>query len=511
MTNTSSNDDRRLEQMVAYLDGELSPVEMSLVERQLAEDADFRHELQSIERAWSALDALPITTVDDKFSQTTMELVVGAARQDLAEKTCAVPIRRRKNYLGKILLATAAAALALLMVRLVRENPNRVLLADLPSIQYVDIYSQFREADFLPRLHAELGDDVWVADLTPEELAVQVSDFKTISTFESRREWVEQLNEEDRAALRARYNRFLALSPEEQARLRDLHAVLTSAPNHDQLECSLLQYQAWLNALPASRQFELRDMPVEERVREIVTQQRREANNQWIELTPEEMRRLERVLESIRQRLFQAMAAQQRDNMNTPNDRDRSARLTQQQRQQEVRQQVIEHRDEWLPEILNVLSAKNRTKFEEYAPQQQQRQIIQWILQTRNREEGRRGEPPFFEQVSQQELERFFAEETSAETKQRLLALPRDRMEQHLKRLYFRGELPEGELPQGGRPFGPLPRGGERGFGPPRGFGRPAGPGFGPPPEDRRDFGPPAGERRDGDRPGPPPPPEEGF
>ncbi len=481
MTNSSSNEDRRLEQMVAYLDGELSTVEMSLVERQLAEDADFRSELQSMERAWSALDVLPRTTVDDKFAQTTMELVVGAARQDVVEKTRALPIRRRKNYLGKILLATAAAALALLMVRLIRENPNRVLLADLPASQYVDIYSQFQEVDFLRKLHAELGDDVWVADLAATDLDEQLSDFKTIAVAESRRIWVEQLGEEDRAALRARYNRFLALSPAEQSRLRELHAAVSSAPDHDKLERTMLQYHVWLNALPVSRQFELRDKPVDERVREIATQQRRDANNQWIDLTSEEHRRLEKILETIRRQIFQAVVAKQRDDMSRPNNRDRGARLSGQQRQQEVRRQLLEHRGEWLPEILGALSTKSRTEFEEFSPQQQQRQIMQWILQTRSREVGRRGEPSFFAQVSQQELERFFAEETDAATKERLLALPRDKMEQQLKRLYFRGELPEGEFPRGDSPFGPPSRGGERGFGPPRGFGRPEGR-AGPPP-----------------------------
>ncbi|MDZ4659134.1 MAG: hypothetical protein SH868_16295, partial [Bythopirellula sp.] len=479
MTNKPSNDDRRLEQMVAYLDGELTPVEVSLVERQLAEDVDFRQDLQSIERAWSALDALPITTVDDKFSQTTMEMVVGAARQELVEKTHALPIRRRKNYLSKILLATAGAALALLMVRLVRENPNRVLLADLPSIQYVDIYSQFEDVDFLRKLHAELGDDVWVADLAATDLDEQISDFKTIAVSESLRDWVEQLDDEDRAALRARFNRFLALSPEEQTRLRELHTALTSAPDHDQLERTMLQYQVWLNALPASRQFELNEKPVDERVREIVTQQRREANNQWIELSPEEYRRLDQALESIRRQIFQELAAEQRENFSRPNNRERG-RPTPFERQQVVRQQFIKHRDEWVPQILAALSANSKTAFERLPRQQQQRQMMQWILQTRDRREGQRGEYLRFDQVSQQDLERFFAEETDAATKERLLALPRDKMEQQLKRLYFRGApfsemQPEGEFPREESPFGPPRGGGERGFRPPRGFGGPEG------------------------------------
>jgi hypothetical protein len=507
-TSPSTNDPRRLEQIVAYLDGELSPVEVSLVEKQLAEDADFRNELQSIERAWLALDALPITKVDDRFSQTTMEIVVGVARQELVEQTRALPIRRRNTLLTRILLTAAAAALGLLMVRLVRDNPNRVLLADLPAIEYIDIYSQFRDVDFLRKLHGELGDGVWVADLTEEDLAAQTERFNTIAQVDNRRDWIAQLDEEDRAALRARYNRFLAMSVSEQSRLKDLHAALLADPRHAQLENTMLQYQVWLNALSASQQFELREKRVDERVRQIVTQQRREANNHWIKLSPEEFRRLSKTMAEIREQLMQDMGIQNRGEKRGPNsrdpnnhDRDRNQTFAQQ-----IRRQFIDHRDEWLPEILNSLSDGNRVKLAELEPMQQQRQIVRWVMESRTRDEGRRGggQRRPFDLISQQELERFFADETDGPTKERLLALPRDKMEQQLKRLYFRGALPEGVRPEGDRPngdfrprdrpMGPPPRGDRGGYGPRRG-----GPGFGPP------RGP-----RDDDR-GPPPPPDEAF
>ena len=514
-TSPSTNDPRRLEQIVAYLDGELSPVEVSLVEKQLAEDADFRNELQSIERAWSALDALPITKVDDRFSQTTMEMVVGVARQELVEKTRAIPIRRRNTLLTKILLTAAAAALGLLMVRLVRDNPNRVLLADLPAIEYIDIYSQFREVDFLRKLQGELGDDVWVADLTEEDLAAQTERFNTIAVPDQRRDWIADLNEEDRAALRARFNRFLAMSASEQSRLKELHAALLADPQHAALENTLLQYQVWLNALPASQQFELREKPVDERVEQIVTQQRREANNPWIKLSPEEFHRLSTTMAKIREQLMREMSFQNRGENREQNSRDRNQSF------QQVRRQFIEHRDEWLPEILESLSADNRAKLAELEPMHQQRQIFRWIMESKTRDEGRRGgDRRPFDLISQQELERFFAEETDGPTKERLLALPRDKMEQQLKRLYFRGALPEGDRPDGDfrpgdRPMGPPPRGDRGGYGPRRG-----GPGFGPPRERRPeggpdfgppndDFGPPRGPRDDDS--GPLPPPDEEF
>jgi hypothetical protein len=485
MSNLSLNEkDRRLEQIVAYLDGELPPVEASLVERQLGEDVDFRQEMQSIERAWSALDVLPTTKVDDRFAQTTMELVVGAAREELLEKTRALPIQRRRGLLAKILLATAAAMLGLLMVRLVRENPNRVLIADLPAIQYLDTYSQFREVDFLTKLNAALGDSVWVADLSEEVLADEMTAFRTVDDAALRRDWVTGLDEDNRRALLARYNRFLAFSPAEQTRLRELHTSLVSAPESEKLERTMLQYREWLNALPASRQYELRDLPVDARVREIVTQIRREANNPWIDLTPDELRRLERVKQSIRDEIMREIGPPQRGEFGGPRGRERAQGFAQQ-----VRDQLQAHRDEWLPQILGALSEEHRTKFNALEPRQQQQQLVRWIMQSRTRSGGR---PPFVE-VTQQELEQFFVGETAPADKERLLALPRDQMEQELRRRYLRSALGEDFGPEVG-PLGPPPHG-RGGFGPRRGFGGPGDrerPAFqGPPPQDGPGFGPP--------------------
>jgi hypothetical protein len=481
--------ERRLEQIVAYLDGELSSGEASRVEQQLAEDADLRQEVESIERAWSALDALPTTKVDDRFSQTTMELVVGTAREELLEQTRALPIQRRKNTLSNLLLITAATFLGLLAVRLVRENPNRTLITALPTIQYIDIYTQFRDLDFLRKLRNELGDDVWVADFSDETLAEELNQFHTVADADKRRPWIAELDDDDRRALLARYNQFSALPANDQTRLRDLHAALVAARDSEQLERTLLQYREWLSGLPASRQYELRDMPVDDRVHEIVDQVRRAANNPWIELTPEEARKLERVRRSIREQTFRDVMIPERGD--APERRGREGRQRGPNFGQQVMTQIREHRDEWLPQILAALTDEHRTKFESLPPGQQQQQLVRWIMQARDRN----GRGPFA-QVTQQELERFFVEETDPTDKERLLALPRQQMEQELRRRYLRSALGEDFSPEWG-PFGPS-RGGRGGPGPRRGFGGPGDrdgferpPFDGPPPAGEPGFGPP--------------------
>jgi hypothetical protein len=67
------------------------------VERRLASDESYRQQLQGVERAWKALDELPLPVVDDQFSRTTMQLAVQAAVAEVQEKTAALPIQRRRS------------------------------------------------------------------------------------------------------------------------------------------------------------------------------------------------------------------------------------------------------------------------------------------------------------------------------------------------------------------------------------------------------------------------------
>src|SRR5262245_53067800 len=118
MSDPLNANEQRLEEIVAYLDGELSPEESARIERRLASDESYRQQLQGVERAWKALDELQMPTAGDKFARTTMQMTVDAARAELLEKTAAVPIARRRTRLANWLVAAAAAALGFLVVRL---------------------------------------------------------------------------------------------------------------------------------------------------------------------------------------------------------------------------------------------------------------------------------------------------------------------------------------------------------------------------------------------------------
>ncbi|QEG37620.1 anti-sigma factor family protein [Bythopirellula goksoeyrii] len=509
MNNPPTNHDpSRLEQIVAYLDGELSPEDEAIVQRQLADDDAFRQEVQSIDRAWGALDALPGVTVDDKFSQTTMEMVVDAAQHEVSARTIAQPIHQRNQWLAKALMAAAAAALGWLGVQLVRENPNRTLLTDLPAIEYIDIYSQFQDVAFLRKLRSELGGTPWATDLSEADLADRVQEFNEIASDTDRPQWLSSEEDEERTALRGRYNHFLAVSAKEQSRLRDLHKDVVMAEDRDQLVETLLAYQSWLNTLSASQQFELREMPLDKRVSEIVNIQLREGENNWIELSAEETRQLRLAFFEIRSRLINNMTSEERDQFNSAGVEERRYM---------VFRQIGPSRDEWRSKTVELLSPESKIQFEKLSLNQQQTQLRRWMrdLTERDKRERGPGKRRRFDGISQEELERYFAEELDAATRERLLAQPRERMEQQLKSLYLRGELPSDDDFRAARDRqgppgrdrlgpGPPPRGDRDRRGPPRG-------GRGGPPEDRPGFGHPPRQGEDLRPRDPPPRPEGGF
>lgn len=489
-----SADQTRLEQIVSYLDGELPPVENDLIERQLVEDDAFRAELQSLDRAWSALDALPANKVDDRFSKTTLELVVDVAKQELAEKTLALPVQRRKHWLANLVLALTTGVLALLAVSVARENPNGRLLADLPAIQYIGIYTQFQDVSYLSALHEALGDPPWTNNFSEEELAALTEEFDTIDNPEARQQWIRDLDPEGQATLRGHFNQFETISEKEQQRLHNLHAVLAASPDRAELVPTMLAYEQWLLGLTASLQFELREMAPEARVRRVVAMIDREAPPDSIKLSTKELQALRKQMQEIREEVLSSLQPEQRQRLESagPNS-GRGGRFA---------RNVPRFVEKFRAAVESSLEEENRAKFAALSPPQQREQAFRWIQELRGSGDRRRfPRDRFSEMVTQEELEQFFVEELNAGEKERLLALPRDQFEQRLRRLYLQGEGPEGEdFSREGppRPFGD-PRNG------PRGRGR----GFGPPRERRDDMPPPRGDEFGGPRggfdPGPPP------
>jgi len=436
---TSSDDNsQQLEEIVAYLDGELSPQESAQVERRLAADETYRQKLQSMERAWAALDELPAATVDDQFSKTTMDLVVESARSEVEQQTRALPVQRRKQRLSTMLLATAAALLGALVFRLVWENPNRALVADLPVIQYIDIYSQFRDVEFLRQLRQKLGDGHWALGPVTEELSDNFGQFRLVAAADKRETWLETLAVDERVTLRAKFNRFRSMSEEQQGRLRKLHQQIESAPDAVELQQIMLEYQQWLNGLPPSEQFELRERPLEERVRRVVRKVERESGDKSLELSPDELQKLFQAvkprLEGLKGRALENLSHRERNEFGPASGWRGLWRFLRRNPPEVL---------ELNRAIREALPVEKREQFEQLTPPEQWQRFFGWMRRADRLKDAERrsGDWRRRARVSEQELEEFFVEEVDAATKEKLLAMPRDKMQQQLRRMYG-GNLP---------------------------------------------------------------------
>ena len=524
MSDSHSTEDRsqRIEQIVAYLDGELSPQESAQVERRLAADEAFRQDLQNMERAWSALDELPKVTVDDKFSKTTMEMVVQVAGTEVEGMTMALPVQASKRRLSTIMLAIGACLLGLLVARLIWQDPNQDLVADLPVIEYVDIYFQVPDVEFLRKLnHVFEGS---TEEHTVEENVDRVAQFQLVNSADNRDAWLDQLGDQQRIALRAKFNRFEAMSQQQQDRMRQLHEDIVADPQSDTLQQTLLLYQQWLQGLEASKQYDLRELSEPERLREIKRMVELEAKDRALELTEEELRKFRREVGPPLQEIVRDAVRQMADS----GDFNASRRRRSNQFLLFLINAPPQHQEALKQAVVTALPPEKLVVFQKLPKPVQFRRIASWMWEEKDkpRRKSRRDAP------SEQELEAFFVDEVDSTVQERLLAMPRDKMQAELKRMY-RDEFasPDWQMFEGIRdrergmfPLGPR---GEGASGPgSMGRGRKLGPGQEGTPGDpdrprfrgegrfRPDgppgFGPRRGEpRREGREGGPPPRPRE--
>ncbi len=145
-------EDESYDQLVAYLDGELD-AEVSLkIERRLAEDEDFRREARQLQSAWDMLDELPKVEVSEAFTQSTVEMVVVSAENELKSKNESAQRKNRMWWVGGAggLIVTAAASFWLISSILAR--PNEQLVRDLPVIEDFELYRVVDDVDYLRRL-----------------------------------------------------------------------------------------------------------------------------------------------------------------------------------------------------------------------------------------------------------------------------------------------------------------------------------------------------------------------
>ncbi len=151
----SDANDAIVEELVAYLDGELDPEASRDVERRLSQDAEYRLRLRQLQQSWDLLDRLPKADVDASFTQSTVAMIALKAADDV-EVVDAGRFKRRKifQWLGAGGVA-AAFLVGYALVYSVAQRHNSRLLRDLPVIENIDEYRYAESLEFLRMLDRE--------------------------------------------------------------------------------------------------------------------------------------------------------------------------------------------------------------------------------------------------------------------------------------------------------------------------------------------------------------------
>lgn len=151
----SGANDEMIEELVAYLDGELDAEASREVERRLSQDARYRQMLRQLQHSWDLLDRLPKADVSDVFTQSTVAMIAVTAADDVEEMK-ARGTRRKKAvwWLGTGSVA-ASFLVGYLLVSSVADRENKRLLRDLPVIERMDEYRYADSIEFLRMLDGE--------------------------------------------------------------------------------------------------------------------------------------------------------------------------------------------------------------------------------------------------------------------------------------------------------------------------------------------------------------------
>ena len=141
------------EEIVAYLDGELSAEARAAVEQRLAEDANYRDSLVQLQQVWQWLDRLPLTDADPGFTRNTLAMV--AVDTQAAAPTLAGTKSALRAWAPLIGAAVVLAAMAFAAIYVPSYWRYQSELSDLPVAHNLEVYRYAESLEFVRQLDAQ--------------------------------------------------------------------------------------------------------------------------------------------------------------------------------------------------------------------------------------------------------------------------------------------------------------------------------------------------------------------
>jgi len=241
------------EQLVAYLDGELSPEDLRALEMRLGSESALRTRLRELQNGWEMLDELPLAT----SSATLLETTIRMAAVDGDVSANSTRLKSPKNWFYRLLAFAAATGvcfllgLALMKVRDYVRYRNQ--LRDLPIAMHLDAYLHASDLTLMRNLAKmqqwkeanEIADTLgkWNFHLADQIDATSLADREKLCVM---------LPIEDQKTVSAQWERFEKISPDDRRRVYDAAARVASQEDSKAMLKTMDRFALWRESLPGS-------------------------------------------------------------------------------------------------------------------------------------------------------------------------------------------------------------------------------------------------------------------
>lgn len=254
------------ETLVAYLDGELTVEEASVVEQQIASDAQLQQRVNGLRQTWSLLEELPEAKPNPDLARSTLELVTLQMEKD--QNRWYQRLLRNKLFimaLGCLTMGLVGAGLG----RFVSGAWQSTLEANLPYVANYKSFSEIEDEEWLSKLEeienltVAFPGDALGEEPVPYEGSAQ------------RQAWLESLDEIDLNLLQSNEQAYIGLDAEKRNSIRGLVDQVYESDDREEKLAVIRSYAKLLANQTPRDASKIRDSsrPKEERlkfIREIV-------------------------------------------------------------------------------------------------------------------------------------------------------------------------------------------------------------------------------------------------
>ena len=242
------------ELLSSYLDGELSREEEVNLENRLVQNEGLRERLKVLQTGWDLLDELPDSTPSLNLVESTLELAVADIEQSAPAKSWSFSGLKWPLLILGFSLAGIGCAYG--FSRAWKQHRYQNELEDLAIAENLDAYLRGGDIELMRLLSSSKNWSLMVsAGREIDEFVPENPNAVRETPLIDREAKVEELPIEKLRQLNLRWDRFNALSPEDQESVRQTAAAVQSQPDSEMLLKTMQIYAVWSQSLPA----EIRD------------------------------------------------------------------------------------------------------------------------------------------------------------------------------------------------------------------------------------------------------------